>query len=44
MTFIDDFSRYGYVYLVQRKSETFGKFREFLAKAEKQLGKSLKML
>ena len=26
VTFIDDFSRYGYVYLMQRKSETFGKF------------------
>ena len=29
---------------MQRKSETFGKFKEFLAKAEKQLGKSLKTL
>ena len=28
--FIDDYSRYGYVYLMQRKSETFGKFKEFL--------------
>ena len=37
--FIDDYSRYGYVYLMQRKSETFGKFKEFLAEAEKQLGK-----
>ena len=40
--FIDDYSRYGYVYLMQKKSETFGKFKEFLAEAEKQLGKSLK--
>ena len=44
VTFIDDYSRYGYVYLMQRKSETFGKFKEFLAEAEKQLGKSLKTL
>ena len=29
---------------MQRKSETFGKFKEFLAEAEKQLGKSLKTL
>ena len=29
---------------MQRKSEAFGKFKEFLAKAEKQLGKSLKTL
>ena len=35
VTFIDDYSRYGYVYLMQRKSETFGKFKEFLAEAEK---------
>ena len=41
ITFIDDYSRYGYVYLRQRKSETFGKFKEFLAEAERQLGKSL---
>ena len=42
--YIDDYSRYGYVYLMQKKSETFGKFKEFLAEAEKQLGKSLKTL
>ena len=29
VTFIDDYSRYGYVYLMQRKSETFEKFKEF---------------
>ena len=29
---------------MQRKSETFGKFKEFLAEVEKQLGKSLKTL
>ena len=41
VTFIDDYSRYEYVYLMQRKSETFGKFKEFLAEDERQLGKSL---
>ena len=25
--FIDDYSRYGYLYLMQKKSETFGKFK-----------------
>ena len=35
VTFIDDFSRYGYVYSMQRKLETFGKFRESQAEAEK---------
>ena len=44
VTFIDDYSRYGYVYLMQRKFETFGKFKEFFAEVEKQLGKSLKTL
>ena len=41
VTFIDDYSRYEYVYLIQRKSKTFGKFKEFLAEAKRQLGKSL---
>ena len=44
VTFINDYSRYGYVYLMQRKSEIFEKFKEFTAEAEKQLGKSLKTL
>ena len=42
VSFIDDFSRYAYIYLMQRKSETFEKFKEFRAEAEKQLGRSLK--
>jgi len=29
ITFTDDFSRYGYVYLIKHKSETFEKFKEF---------------
>ena len=44
VTFIDDYSRYGYVYLMQKKSETFGKFKEFMVEAEKKLSKSLKTL
>ena len=44
ITFIEDYSRYDYVYLMHKKSETFGKFKEFMAEAEKQLGKSLKTL
>ena len=42
VSFIDDFPRYAYIYLMQRKSETFEKFKEFRAEAEKQLGRSLK--
>ena len=41
VTFIDDYSRYDYVYLMHKQSETFGKFKEFMAEAEKQLAKSL---
>ena len=44
VTLIDDYSRYGYVYLMQKKSKTFGKFKEFMAEDEKKLGKSLKTL
>ena len=44
VTFIDNYSRYGYVYLMHKKSETFGKFKEFMVEAEKQLSKSLKTL
>ena len=44
ITFIDDYSRYGYVYLMHRKSEAFEKFQEFRAEAEKQLGVSIKAL
>ena len=35
VTFIDDHSRYGYVYLMHRKLETFEKFKEFRAEAKK---------
>ena len=42
VTFIDDYSRYSYIYLMHKKFETFGKFKEFMEKAEKRLGKSLK--
>ena len=42
--FIDDYSRYGYVYLVQHKSDTFEKFKEYRAEVENQLGKMIKTL
>lgn len=44
VTFIDDYSRYGYVYLMHCKSETFDKFKVFGAKVEKQLGLPIKSL
>jgi hypothetical protein len=29
ITFTDDFCRYGYIYLIRHKSESFEKFKEF---------------
>ena len=44
ITFIDDYSRFGYVYLMKRKSKTFEKFKEFRAEIENQLGKCIKAI
>ena len=44
ITFTDDFSRYGYVYLLRHKHETFDKFKLFQKEVENQLGKTIKVL
>ena len=44
LTFIDDFSRMVFVYLLKYKSEAFTAFQEFRQMAEKQSGKQLKVL
>ena len=44
VTFTDDFSRYGYVYLIKHKSETFRVFRTYQNEVQNQLGKSIKIL
>ena len=44
ITFIDDYSRYGYAYLICHKSEAFEKFQEYKAKTKKQLGFHFKQL
>ena len=44
ITFTDDFSRYGYVYLMRHKSESFGKFKEFQNEVQNHLGKTIKYL
>ena len=44
ITFTDDFSRYGYVYLMKHKSETFEKFKEFQNEVENQRAKKIKAL
>ena len=44
ITFIDDFSRYGYVYLMKHKSESFKMFKIFKNEVQNQLGKNIKAL
>ena len=41
ITFNDDYSRYGYIYLMRRKSEAFEKFKEYRVEMEKRLNKCL---
>ncbi|GJX10002.1 retrotransposon protein, putative, ty1-copia subclass [Tanacetum coccineum] len=42
VTFTDDFSRYGYVYLLNHKHEVFETFKVFQKEVENQLGKTKK--
>ncbi|GJV98312.1 retrotransposon protein, putative, ty1-copia subclass [Tanacetum coccineum] len=44
LTFTDDFSRYGYVYLLKHKHEVFETFKVFKSEVELQLGKKIKAL
>ncbi|KAJ9547196.1 hypothetical protein OSB04_019739 [Centaurea solstitialis] len=42
ITFIDDYSRYGYLYLIHEKSQSLDVFKDFKAEVELQLGKKIK--
>ena len=44
LTFTDDLSRYGYIYLMKHKSETFEKFKEFQSEVENHHNKKIKFL
>ena len=44
LTFIDYLSRYGYIYLMKQKSETFEKFKEFQSEVENHHNKKIKFL
>ncbi|KAA0056413.1 gag/pol protein [Cucumis melo var. makuwa] len=44
ISFIDDYSRYGYLYLMEYKSETLEKFKEYKAEVENLLSKKIKIL
>jgi hypothetical protein len=44
ITFTDDFSRYGYIYLMRHKSGSFENFKEFQNEEQNQLSKTIKYL
>ena len=44
ITFTDDYSRFGYVYLIRHKSNAFDMFKAFKAEVENQLEKHIKNL
>ncbi|GJV74691.1 retrotransposon protein, putative, ty1-copia subclass [Tanacetum coccineum] len=44
ITFTDDFSHYGYVYLMKHKHEVFETFKVFQNEVENQLGKKIKAI
>ncbi|GJZ77945.1 retrotransposon protein, putative, ty1-copia subclass [Tanacetum coccineum] len=44
ITFMDDYSRYSYVYLLKHKHEVFETFKVFKNEVENQLGKTIKAL
>ncbi|KAL0345807.1 UNVERIFIED_CONTAM: putative mitochondrial protein [Sesamum radiatum] len=44
ITFTDDHSQYGYVYLMRYKSEAFGKFKEYRLEVENQTNRKIKAL
>ena len=44
LTFTDDLSRYGYIYLMKHKSETFEKFKECQSEVKNHRNKKIKFL
>ena len=44
LTFTDDLSRYGYIYLMKHKSETFEKSKEFQSEVENHRDKKIRFL
>ena len=44
VTFIDEFSRKTWIYLLKTKDEVFNKFQEFKAKAKNSTGRKIKIL
>ena len=44
ITFINDYSKFAYVYLISAKSEAFDYFRKYRMEVERQLGRNIKVL
>ena len=44
ITFINDYSRYGYLYLIHEKSQSLDVFKNFKAEVENQLSKKIKVV
>ena len=44
LTFTDDLRRYGYIYLMKHKSETFEKFKQFQSEVKNHHNKKIKFL
>ncbi|KAL0406058.1 UNVERIFIED_CONTAM: hypothetical protein Slati_3919700 [Sesamum latifolium] len=44
ITFTDDHSRYGYIYLIKYKSEAFGRFKEYRLEVENQTNRKIKVV
>ena len=44
LIFVDDRSRYTWVYFIRKNSDVFEYFKEFKTMIEKQIGKSIKIL
>ena len=44
LTFTDDLSRYGYIYLMKHKSEAFEKFQEFQSEVENHRDEKIRFL
>ena len=44
LTFTDDLSRYGYIYLMKHKSKTFEKFKVFQSEVENHRNTKIKFL
>ena len=44
ITFTDDYSRYGYIYLIKERTETLDKFKIFKVEVKNQLNLKIKIV